>query len=82
MISLGIVAKDKITGFQGTVTGICQYISGCNQALLAPRVDDKGAAREGAWFDLQRLEQIGSDDDAIVLDNGDTPGCDKAAPIR
>lgn len=77
---LGMKAKDKITGFEGTVTGYVEYISGCNQVLLTPSVDDKGAARDSGWFDVQRIEQVGSE--VLVLDNGDTPGCDMPAPVR
>ncbi len=29
-IRLGVQAKDKVTGFKGTVTGYVQYLSGCN----------------------------------------------------
>lgn len=79
-MQLGVKAKDKITGFQGTVVGFCQYLSGCNQALLVPPVKEDGSFAEGHWLDFQRLEQVG--DEVIVLDNGSTPGCDKAAPKR
>lgn len=79
-ITLGMKARDKITGFQGVVTGHCEYISGCNQALLVPPVDEKGAHRDAQWFDVQRLDQVGSD--VVRLDNGATPGCDKPAPVR
>ena len=79
-MQLGITARDKITGFQGVVTGICYYISGCNQALLTPPVDEKGAGPESRWIDVQRLERVG--DSLVVLQNGETPGCDMPAPIR
>lgn len=35
MIKLGQKAKDRITGFAGTITGKVEYITGCNQVLLA-----------------------------------------------
>lgn len=77
---LGTTQRDKITGFQGVVTGHCLYLSGCNQALLVPKVDEKGSHVEPHWFDVQRLEQVGTD--TIKLDNGATPGRDMAAPKR
>ncbi len=79
-IRLGMKAKDKITGFIGIVTGRCEYISGCNQALLTPEVGEKGEYKDPHWFDEQRLERVG--DTVITLDNGDTPGCDVPAPVR
>lgn len=80
MIELGRKYKDKITGFEGVVTGQCQYISGCNQALLAPAIGEDGAFKEAHWFDVQRLEI--QDGEPVVLDNGAIPGCDKAAACR
>jgi len=59
MIKLGLKAKDKITGFEGIITGRAQYLTGCNQAVLVPTVDDKGLVRGGEWFDEARLEIIG-----------------------
>ena len=80
MITLGKTYKDKITGFQGVATGHCQYITGCNQVLLASRVKDDGSKGESSWFDEQRLDDVLVP--AITLDNGTTPGCDIPAPIR
>lgn len=79
-MNLGERARDRITGFEGVVTGLCMYISGCNQALLVPPVDKEGQFRDGHWFDIQRLEQVPAA--RITLDNGSTPGCDRAAPKR
>lgn len=80
-MELGITVKDKITGFSGIVTGFVQYISGCNQALVAPRVGSDGRQGDSCWFDVQRLER-NVDVPTLVLDNGATPGCDRAAPHR
>lgn len=77
---LGKKAKDKITGFTGVITGFVEYISGCNQYLLCPPVKDDGTAIDGCWFDVQRCEILEAP--AIKLDNGATPGCDAAAPVR
>lgn len=79
-IQLGKTYRDRITGFCGVATGFVTYLSGCNQALLAPQVDSTGGLRNSEWFDVQRLaEQPG---DPIVLDNTETPGCDRQAPRR
>lgn len=80
MFKLGWTAKDKITGFQGVITGRCEYLTGCNQVLLSPPVDEKGAHRDACWYDEQRCERVG--DTEIVLDNGANPGCDIPAPVR
>jgi hypothetical protein len=77
---LGTTQRDQITGFSGVVTAFAEYISGCNQALLVPKVNEKGEYKESQWFDVQRLERVGTD--KVVLDNGRTPGFDRAAPKR
>lgn len=79
----GKTGKDMITGFVGVITGACSYISGCDQLLLSPKVDDTGAARDGKWFDTSRIEIQGVE--AIVLPKekvAAAPGPDKAAPVR
>jgi len=72
--------RDRVTGFKGVCTGFCEYISGCSQALLVPRVGKDGKSPDGGWYDVQRLECIGKK--IAELDNTETPGCDMAAPIR
>lgn len=81
MIDLGVTVKDKVTGFSGVVTGVVYYITGCNQALVVPKVGKDGSQREAQWFDWQRLD-IDRKAKRVVLDNGATPGFDKAAPKR
>jgi hypothetical protein len=60
MGNLGKVGKDKITGFKGIIVGKANYLYGCTQYALAPRVLDKetGKLLETAWFDEGRIEII------------------------
>jgi hypothetical protein len=68
------------------VIGYVQYLTGCNQALVQPQGSDLVLGYvtkrpEAEWFDVQRLEQVVGTA-KITLDNGATPGCDRAAPKR
>lgn len=81
MVQLGQEYRDKITGFKGVATGLCTYLSGCNQALLAPKCGEDGSAKDSQWYDVQRLEVV-EGAKPITLDNSETPGCDRAAPKR
>ena len=81
MIKLGCTAVDQVTGFRGVVTGIVQYLTGCNQALLIPKVDKDGKAMDGAWFDIQRLLPDSSVP-TIQTDNTRGAGSDMAPPKR
>jgi hypothetical protein len=79
-IELGDTVRDRITNFEGVVTGRCAYLSGCNQMLVVPPAKE-GAYRDGQWFDEQRLVAV-PNVDRIVLENGATPGFDTPAPKR
>lgn len=80
-ITLGKTYQDKISNFRGVATGHARYISGCSQVLLAPTVAADGSYKQGEWFDEQRCEEV-KNVPTINLDNGATPGCDRAAPRR
>jgi hypothetical protein len=58
MIELGKKARDKVTGFEGVITGRAQYLTGCDQYVVVPLVKD-GSFQRGEWFDEGRLEVIG-----------------------
>ncbi len=80
----GKKGKDIITGFTGTITGKCEYISGCSQLLLSPDVDENGNYREPQWIDESRIE-INDESGIIQLPDNkvlQNPGPDKAAPKR
>lgn len=54
-LELGQVGEDIITGWRGTVTGFCIYITGCAQACLTPKMDEKGESKDARWFDVTRI---------------------------
>jgi len=56
-IELGMKYKDKITGFTGVATGICSYITGCDQVLLQASCKKNDKA-EAVWFDDMRLVHV------------------------
>jgi hypothetical protein len=58
-IKFGNMAKDKVTGFEGIVTGQCIYMYGCNQFLLTPLVKEDNTKQEGYWVDEGRVIVIG-----------------------
>jgi hypothetical protein len=81
-IQLGDKARDKITGFEGIVTGHCTYISGCDQILVAPPMKD-GDFKESRWLDMDRCEVTESAAVALSdVSSAARPGPDKAAPRK
>lgn len=59
MDKFGKEAKDKITGFKGIITGRCDYLYGCRQYELNPKLDKDGKKQSTEWFDEGRIEIIG-----------------------
>lgn len=78
---LGKTVKDKVTGFYGIVTGKAEYLTGCAQYLLAPKVAENGSFIDGQWFDEGRLEVVG---EGITKEevSAEENGCDKQAPKK
>lgn len=57
-IKLGDIAKDKITGFQGVVTGRSRYLTNIDRWTLQPQVIKDGKAVESQTFDENRVEFV------------------------
>jgi hypothetical protein len=55
---VGDQVKDRITGFRGTITGRCEYLTGCRQYSIMPKAEKPNKAPEGVWCDEDRLELI------------------------
>ena len=51
----GQTVVDAITGYRGIVTGHVEYLTGCNQSLVVPPVNEKGEKSAGEWLDDDRL---------------------------
>lgn len=80
MLSLGLQAKDKVTGFQGILTAHAKYLTGCDQWCIQPPVKD-GSFVEGRWFDEGKIEITGDGINPETL-LADKNGCDFSAPIK
>lgn len=77
---LGHTYRDSLTGFEGICTGYVQYVTGCNQMLLQPKAAEDKKLPHSEWIDEQRCERL--DVARVHLDNGESPGFDRAAPKR
>ncbi len=72
MIELGKRVRDKITGFEGILTGKAEYLYGCIQCCIVPAAKD-GKIEDAHWFDEGRIELVGP---GILAEEvtGDKPG--------
>ncbi len=76
---LGAKVRSLVSGFEGIVTGRCQYISGCVQYLVKPHVKENGEMADGHWLDENALEYVDGGlikhfaDAAIEVAKGSSP---------
>jgi len=79
-IALGDKAECQVTGFKGIVTAISDYIDGCRQVCLTPKVGKDGQVMESHWFDIERLKV--KKQSAINLNSQPTGGPQPSPPTR
>ncbi len=71
-IPLGRRVRDRITKFEGIVTGRAEYLTGCRQYAVQG-VASEGREAPSGWFDESRLEvqrDLGLSDSEIALISG------------
>ena len=64
MIELGQKVKDKVTGFTGIATARIEYLNGCVQILVTPKMatPKKGETQEyptATYVDVEQLDIVG-----------------------
>jgi hypothetical protein len=79
-VGVGLKVRDRVTGFEGIVTGRAEYITGCAQVLVQPKVDQKGAFVEGRWVDETRVEVL--DYSPAFANETPNSGPDVPAPVK
>ena len=57
-IKLGDKVRCKIDGFEGVVTSVVSYLSGCVQCGVRPEVDKDGKRVDVSYIDIEELEAI------------------------
>lgn len=55
---LGLIAKEKITGFTGILTSRCEYLTGCNRYCIQPAMLKDGKPIDSIYFDEDQIEII------------------------
>jgi hypothetical protein len=64
---LGETWAAVLNGFQGVVTGLCVYLTGCDTACLSPStLKSDGEPHEGRWFDVPFLRFVSEADPDIM----------------
>jgi len=61
VIKLGMEVKDRISGFQGIVTSITEFIYGCRRLGVAPQMlTGEGKPRDEYVIDEPQLDIVGN----------------------
>ena len=76
MIELGSKVRDRVTGFTGTATARVEYLNGCVQYCVKPRMSKKGEMPEGQYIDDKQLEVIEEDELSIKATETGGPAAD------
>jgi hypothetical protein len=82
MITLGVKAKDVVTGLTGIVTGRAQYLTGCDQYSITCKASEEGVVNS-RWVDENSIEVM--DNKPIVLPgSAENPGgpSNNPAPLK
>lgn len=57
-IKLGTKVRDKVSGFVGIATARVQYLNGCVQYCVRPRVGHDNKVIDPEYIDVQQLEIV------------------------
>lgn len=58
-IELGQQVKDRVTGFVGIATARIEYLNGCVQFCVKPKMTEPGKMPDGEYIDDGQLEIVG-----------------------
>jgi len=74
---LGEKVKDKVTGFKGTITSRIEYLNGCRQYCVEPKVGKEGKMQKAQYVDEgQLVEDLTSKQKKASSKKADSPGGD------
>ena len=78
-IELGNKVRDKVTGFEGIATAKIEYINGCIQFCVKPKVKEDGKMPDGEYIDVDELEIV---DKGIIIEADSTGGPQRDCPRK
>ena len=78
-IILGNKVRDKITGFEGIASAKIEYINGCIQFCVKPKIKEEGIMLDGEYIDIDQLEVI---DNGVIVESKPTGGPQRDCPSR
>ncbi len=77
-VKLGDRAKDKISGFEGIVCAITNWISGCKRITISPEKLKDGVLIDNCSFDIEMIEVINPEE----VTKAEPSGGPEREPVR
>lgn len=77
-IPLGTKLRDKVTDLEGIAIGRIEYLNGCVQYSIKPKIGKDGKVNDGEWVDSQQIEIV--KENAIDIKPSNTGGATSIAP--
>ncbi len=74
---LGVKVKDSVTGMQGIVIGRLEYLNGCKQYDVQPKMLKDGKRADNWWIDGNQLTKVG---EAVRVRKTRTGGASSRTP--
>ena len=78
-IELGNKVRDKVTGFEGIAIAKIEYINGCIQFCVKPKVKEDGKMPDGEYIDVDDLEIVYK---GIIIEADSTGGPQRDYPRK
>jgi hypothetical protein len=78
-MGLGCIAKDSITGFEGVVIAITEWLNGCIRITIQPKLLNEGKPLDSHTFDVEQVDVVKPIDAAIERERTGGPSL---APTR
>ena len=57
-MKLGQKIRCKVTGFEGIATAKCEYLNGCIQFAVKPKMTEDGKMPDAIYIDVEQLEVV------------------------
>lgn len=72
----GVLVQDTVSGLEGIINGRVEWINGCKQYSVQPRVkkDDPSKKPDSWWIDEAQLEELADANNPITIDKKGTGG--------
>ena len=76
-IKLGNKVRDKVTGYEGIATARVEYLNGCVQYCVKPKVGSDGKMPDPEYIDIQQLEVLS---EGAIIEPSETGGPQRDCP--